>query len=179
MKTGRWAGFALCAFLLAPLLYGQEFDGSIRLPESDADFTVNRSMAAIDADGHQQVMKDRNTRHLVYLTTVDGKGILTAIPPIKSCDPSMRVTITVQGVKAHHEWKVVLDHNSCQADGLMHWKVGDKIDLSGEARRVDDDRVPSVFLSEGSGRTMNRSRDWTGQCGVGNEENIKECKSRE
>lgn len=169
----------LMLMLICALSYGQEFDGSIRLPESDVDFTVGRSIAAIDAGGHQQVVKDKNTRHLIYLTTVMGKGILTAIPPIKSCAPSMRVTITVQGVKAHHDWKVVLDHNTCQADGMMYWKVGDKIDLYGEARLVDDDSLPALFKCEGSGRTENMSRDWTGKCSRGSGEEVKECKSRE
>jgi hypothetical protein len=87
------------------------------------------------------------------------------------------VIITVQGVKAHHEWKVVLYYNSC-ADGLALWKVGDKIRVSAEAKRFDDDSVPAVLNSEGSGRTMNMSRDWMGNCGVGDDESIKECKPR-
>jgi hypothetical protein len=129
-----------------------------------------------DANGHQQLTKVKNG-HTAYLTTLAGNGILTAIPPIKSCSPPLRVIITVQGVKAHHEWKVVLYYNSC-ADGLALWKVGDKIRVSAEAKRFDDDSVPSVLNSEGSGRTMNMSRDRMGNCGVGDDESIKECKSR-
>jgi hypothetical protein len=166
----------LLILVLCALSYGQEFDGSMRLPESDADFNVQRSVAFIDADGHQQLTKVKNG-HTAYLTLLDGNGILTAIPPIKSCNPPLRVIITVQGVKAHHEWRVALDYNSC-ADGLAHWKVGDKISVLAQAKRFDDNSVPTVLDSEGSGFTVNRSRDWTGNCGVGDTESIKECKSR-
>lgn len=167
----------LLILTLCTFSYGQAFYGSIRLRESDADFTVQRSVAFLDASGYQRLTKVKNG-HMAYLTTLDGNGLLTAIPPIKSCNPPLRIIITVQGVKVHHEWKVVLNYNSC-ADGLTHWKVGDKVKVSADAKRFDDDRMPDAFNSEGSGRTVNMSRDWTGKCGFGDEENIKECKSRE
>lgn len=162
--------------VLCGLSYGQEFDGSIRLPQSDADFNIQRSVAFLDANGHQQLTKVKNG-HTAYLTMLEGNGILTAIPPIKSCNPPLRVVITVEGVKDHHQWKVALDSSSCH-DGLAHWKIGDRIEVSADAKRFDDDSIPSVLNSEGSGRTVNKSRDWTGACGVGDAENIAECKSR-
>lgn len=112
---------------------------------SDRDFKVTWSNGGpaivVDVLRNGRIMKESRA---YYMTVVRGNGKLTKL----QVNPDTTVLLTVEGLKDHAVWLVLMNLASSQSGGVKFWQVGDTIQLGTDTVLVNDDRIPKVQNSE-------------------------------
>lgn len=155
--------------LLTALLQAQSFSNFQPVPErSDRDFKVQWSnggpaiLVEVPAPGCKSFdCRCVKESRAYYMTVVHGKGKLTRLqvnpgtPP--HCNPNVpetciddntTVLLTVEGLKDHAVWLVLMSRNVTFSSGVKFWRVGDIIDLDTSTILINDDRIPKIQQSE-------------------------------
>ncbi len=112
---------------------------------SDRDFKVQWSNGgpAILVDVLRNGRITRESR-AYYMTVVRGNGKLTKL----QVNPDTTVLLTIEGLKDHAVWLVLMNLASSQSEGVRFWQVGDTIHLDTDTILINDDHIPKVQNSE-------------------------------